>query len=83
MYIEVKDKLKYLKKHYPFEDVPSLLDKKLCIHCDQIITVGDYKVQVEYNFFTGKEEEYIVCPNAPECSGTLIDWISVGSQNES
>jgi hypothetical protein len=66
----IKNKEKYLNENYPFEDTPKLTDKKRCIHCDSIIVVGDYKV------FRGKNrEEFICCPNAPKCNGTLIDWL--------
>lgn len=66
---EIKDKASYLKNNYPFVGVPKLTDKNRCIHCNKDFIVGDYKVQIE----NGKE--YIVCPNAPTCDGTLIDWI--------
>ena len=65
-----KDKQKYFDDNYPFEDKPKLSDKVRCIHCGSIITVGDYKV------FNIGWEEYIYCPNAPECDGTIIDWVS-------
>ena len=65
---EIKDKRRYLVEHYPFVGVPELTDTKHCIHCDKDIIVGDYKVEIENGI------EYIVCPNAPECDGTLIDW---------
>lgn len=72
MYQELKilNKAQYLKDNYPFEDVPELTDQLLCIHCNEIITVGDYKV---YKVPAGRE--YICCPNAPECNGTVIDWM--------
>jgi hypothetical protein len=67
--IIITDKEKYLVDHYPFVDTPKLTDKKLCIHCEKVIVVGDYKV------FQDKDNtEYICCPNAPDCDGTLIDW---------
>lgn len=67
--IFIKDKQKYLNDEYPFEDKPKLSDKVRCIHCGSIITVGDYKV------FKIDWDEYICCPNAPECNGTIIDWM--------
>ncbi|MBN3584412.1 hypothetical protein JYB64_18610 [Algoriphagus aestuarii] len=67
----VKDKQKYLAKNYPFGDIPKLSEKRLCIHCDSVFTVGDYKV-----FKVKSGEEFICCPNAPECDGTVIDWFS-------
>lgn len=66
----IADKQKYLEENYPFVGVPELTDKKTCIHCGKIITVGDYKV------FKGNDGfEFICCPNAPECNGTVIDWM--------
>jgi hypothetical protein len=70
--IFIEDKQKYLDENYPFEGIPDLTDKKRCIHCDQIITVGDYKV-----FKAEDDNEFIYCPNAPDCDGTLIDWIDL------
>ncbi|MBK8565124.1 MAG: hypothetical protein IPN76_17740 [Saprospiraceae bacterium] len=67
--IIIKNKQNYFKEHYPFAEIPKLTDKKLCIHCDNIITVGDFKV-----FKDEEGEEYICCPNAPNCDGTVIDW---------
>ena len=68
--IIINDKQKYLEDNYPFGDVPRLTDKVECIHCNSIITVGDYKVYQGANGF-----EFICCPNAPKCNGTVIDWI--------
>ncbi len=67
--IIIKDKRKYLTRNFPFTDLPNLTDKKLCIHCNEIITVGDYKV-----YQTEDGEKLICCPNAAECDGTVIDW---------
>jgi hypothetical protein len=69
--IFIRDKQKYLKENYPFEEVPLLTDFKHCIHCDKDIIVADYKV------FVQDGEEYICCPNTPECNGTVIDWIEI------
>lgn len=68
-FIEIADKELYLRKNYPFVIVPKLTDKKHCIHCNQKIKVGNFKVQISNNL------EIIVCPNAPECDGTVIDWL--------
>ena len=67
--LTIKKKDKYLKENYPFVDIPKLTDKKRCIHCDNVFTVGDYKV-----FKDKSGDEFICCPNAPECDGTVIDW---------
>lgn len=68
----IADKQKYLDENYPFEDVPKLTDKKRCIHCDSIIQVGEYKVMKDKI-----GNEYIYCPNAPKCNGTVIDWFDL------
>jgi hypothetical protein len=68
----IKNKGKYLKDHYPFYGVPKLSEKRICIHCDQIFTVRDYKV---FRFPGGND--LICCPNTPRCNGTVIDWMSV------
>ena len=68
--IKIEDKQQYLNDNYPFLDVPKLTDSKLCIHCDSIIIVGNYKVFKDKANF-----EFICCPNAPTCDGTLIDWV--------
>lgn len=67
--IIIQNKQKYLDENYPFADKPKLTDKKCCIHCDNIITVGDFKV-----FKLEDDVELIYCPNAPDCNGTVIDW---------
>ena len=69
--IKIADKKKYLEDNYPFGGVPQLYEKRECLHCGKIITVGDYKVyRDEDDGF-----EYICCPHAPECDGTIIDWM--------
>jgi len=73
----IKNKQKYLEDNYPFEDIPKLTDKKQCIHCDSIITVGDFKV-----FKVRDGEELIYCPNAPSCDGTIIDWVDIELKDE-
>lgn len=70
--LKINDKQKYFDDHYPFLDVPMLTDKKKCIHCNKVIIVGDYKVFKNQSGF-----EFISCPNAPECDGTIIDWLPV------
>jgi hypothetical protein len=72
----VIDKGSYLEENYPFEDVPELSEKRRCIHCDQVFTVKDFKV------FRDGLSEYICCPNAPECDGTVIDWFGVEEEGE-
>jgi hypothetical protein len=68
----IKKKQKYLDDNYPFENPPKMTDKKRCIHCDTIFTVADYKV-----FKDKRDNEFISCPNAPGCNGTVIDWFDL------
>jgi len=68
----IKDKQKYFRENYPFQGLPKLTDKKRCIHCDEEIIVGDFKV-----FKDEDGEELIFCPNAPRCDGTVIDWFDI------
>lgn len=68
-----RTKKKYLKAQELFDEVPDLSEKRQCLHCNQIFTVGDYKVFKDRLGF-----ENICCPNAPKCSGTVIDWMPVG-----
>ena len=70
--IIIEDKQKYLNENYPFEEIPDVSDKQRCIHCDSIIVVGSYKV-----FVNEIGDEYIYCPNAPKCDGTVIDWMDI------
>ena len=70
--LQIKDKQKYFDDNYIFEDSPKLTDQKRCIHFDSIFTVGDYKV-----FKDKQGNEFICCPNAPDCDGTLIDWFDL------
>ncbi|MCU0421631.1 MAG: hypothetical protein MUC81_02380 [Bacteroidia bacterium] len=67
----IENKQKYLNENYPFEDLPDLNDEKCCLHCQKIIKVGDYKV-----FKDEMRNEFICCPNTPDCNGTVIDWVS-------
>ena len=78
MEIKIKDKAKFLRENYPFTDLPALTDLKECIHCGEIITVGDYKV---YKMDPHSDMKFICCPNAPECNGTVIDWIDLKKRN--
>ncbi|WP_298145953.1 hypothetical protein [Flavobacterium sp.] len=75
--VKIEDKQNYLSKNYPFAEPPELKDKKECIHCGEIITVGDFKV-----FKDELGNEYICCPNAPKCDGTVIDWMLVGYKHD-
>ncbi len=64
---------RFFLENYPFLGVPKLTDKRECIHCGKVITVGNYKIyENEVGF------QFICCPNSPECDGTVIDWVAVG-----
>jgi hypothetical protein len=73
--VKIEDKQKYFDENYPFADPPKLTEMKECIHCSNIITVGDFKV-----FKDEDGEEYICCPHAPECDGTVIDWFNLDNK---
>ncbi|MBP7408047.1 MAG: hypothetical protein KA941_04735 [Flavobacteriales bacterium] len=68
--LNIPDKFAYLVENYPFGEIPAMDDKRFCLHCGKIIRVGDYKI---YKGSSGME--FICCPNAPECNGTVIDWM--------
>lgn len=78
---EIANKEVFLKENYPFENVPMLGDKKYCLHCNKTITVGDFKVETEYNELKGADHDYIVCPNAPECTGNVMDWVDLAPED--
>ena len=45
-------------------------EEYMCHHCEKKIKASEYKVLQEKK----GGYRFIVCPNAPECDGTLIDW---------
>lgn len=71
--VKIENKQEFLDKNYPLGQPPKLTDKFRCIHCGNIITVGDFKVFKE----EGDDFEYICCPNTPDCNGTAIDWMGI------
>jgi hypothetical protein len=73
----IKNKQEFLFKNYPFFPVPLITDQLACIHCDQVFTVGDFKVLSDETRF-----EFICCPNAPDCNGTVIDWVDLDYWNK-
>jgi hypothetical protein len=74
--IFVEDKQKFLDEQPPPFGGCKLTDKVRCIHCREVFSVGDYKIFKE----KGDEFLYIYCPNAPECNGTIIDWIDADAK---
>ena len=76
--IFIKDKQKFLDEQPPPFDRYKLTDKVRCIHCGEVVTVGDYKIFKE----EGDDFLYIYCPNAPEnCNGSIIDWVDVDANS--
>jgi hypothetical protein len=71
--IKYEDKESYLKENSPFAEKSKLklTDKKHCSCCEKTIVVGDYKIEIE------DDREYIVCPNAPNCDGSIIGWFDI------
>lgn len=70
--ILIKNKEEYLQMNYPFENPPSLNEKRQCLHCDNVFEIREFKVYKD-----SSELEYICCPHAPECDGSVIDWIQI------
>ena len=68
----IENKQEYFDKNYPFYEKPLLTDKRKCIHCEKIFVVGEYKV-----FKNKVDFEFICCPYAPDCDGTVIDWFII------
>lgn len=71
--VKVSDKQQFLNENYPLGVAPEMNEKYRCLHCGEIITVGDFKIYKE----DGDDFMFICCPNAPKCNGTAIDWIDV------
>lgn len=72
---EIKNKEKFLKDNAIFE--VNINDKRHCIHCGQDFFVKDYKVEIVYMDIKDiVPVDFIVCPNAPNCDGTMIDWVT-------
>lgn len=67
--IKIKDKQKYFDENQLGGEL-KLTDMMQCLHCGNVITVGDFKVFKNETGF-----EFICCPNAPDCNGTIIDWL--------
>lgn len=71
--INIQDKQKYLELKYPFSSIPLLDEKRYCMHCKKDFLVEKYKV-----FRSEEGREFICCPNAPVCKGTVLDWYKNG-----
>jgi len=67
------EKAKLFRMYYPFEVNFKMDSNKFCINCEQWIKVNDFKILVQLNL-KGEKEISVVCPNAPECDGSTIDW---------
>ena len=69
--VHIEDKQSFLEENYPFTPVVKLNEVFQCIHCQEVIRVVDFKAyrsEMDGSIF-------ICCPNAPECNGTVIDWM--------
>jgi len=79
LFFNIKAKKEYLSNNSPFKP-DNLADKKICIHCGKEIVVGDYKILIEKN--GNSVVDFIACPNAPECDGSIIDWFDFTKKNK-
>lgn len=66
--IPTEERKEFFEKHNFFSDM-NYDSKRYCIHCHEIITVSEYKIELLNDI------KYICCPNAPSCTGTLIDFM--------
>lgn len=73
-FINITDEMKqdYLDKNYPFAEQPDLNDIVVCLHCFEKIRVQDFKI-----YRNNDGDEFISCPNAPKCDGSVIDWMDL------
>lgn len=69
--LSIDNKQKYFNENYPFANPPKLSEKRECLHCGNVITIGDFKVFKDELL----DAEFICCPNAPDCDGTVMDWM--------
>lgn len=67
--INPEDKQEYLNKNNPFREILNIKERRICIHCEKWFTVEDFIVIQDDD-----GEEYISCPNYPDCDGTITDW---------
>lgn len=67
--IKDEDKKKFILDH-GYIDI-ELDEVRKCMHCGIIFDVKDFKAFEEGK---RKKEMFVCCPNAPECSGTIMDW---------
>ena len=75
--VHITDKQAFLEEHYPFTPVAQLTDVFRCIHCIEVIRVMDFKAYKREDGFI-----FICCPNAPECDGTVIDWMPLDLERQ-
>ena len=75
--VHITDKQAFLEEHYPFTPLVKLTDVFRCIHCIEVIRVMDFKAYKREDGFI-----FICCPNAPECDGTVIDWMPLDLERQ-
>jgi len=70
IYIEIpqEERKEFFEKHNFLPDM-NYNSKRCCIHCNKIIAVSEYKIELLDDI------KYICCPHAPSCTGTLIDFM--------
>jgi hypothetical protein len=65
-----------LEKLYPFIPLPSLVDEMEDIHAEKTFRVKDFMVVRE------GQMNFLVSPYYFESGGSVIDWVSVGEDEE-
>lgn len=76
-----KQKEFYLKMHYPFEEVPKMSDRMICLVCGQKFYVEDFRVEITECDCCGDYLEIITCAFAPDCEGLVTDWRGIETLN--
>ena len=71
----------YLKMHYPYEEVPKMTDRMVCLCCGYKFSVQDFRVEITSCDCCSEYLEVITCPKAPDCDGLVTDWIGIETLN--
>jgi len=75
-----------LPKNYKIElqciqyNPPTVSDREYDRATKEVQEHIDERLRMYNEHYTTEPHEFIVCPNAPECDGTVIDWIPTESQ---
>lgn len=65
----------YLRHHCIRLNIPNMEDEMICLQCNSLFKVKDFKVVITTCDCCNEYMEYIVCPNAPDCEGDMLDWV--------